>query len=416
MISWSTFQFLWSRKQICSKCSTHGNQQLSAPHRSTTCDCDYPWSGTNCELCNGADPLLAPDPLEDCNGITPMVCDLIPDLLSRCPIACDSCVASTTATSTTTTGLCNGAADPEECGHDAPYTLDSCNLNNFVGKKVQNHCPALCGSCIWTTATTTTATTKTTSTPSTTTTSTATTRTATTSTTTITCGVGYGFSAGTPTSVDTCVRCPADAFQTQPSHKDACEPCSCRDGHYDASEPACGTRGLTAKNTFAIAAGSGCTLSNSNMCASSKNYPNNYGNRESCTLTATKGSTINVVGFHTESGYDVLTVNGSSYTGSSVPRLHGLVLSSNTNFSVITWESDGTVTKSGWKICLNAFESNWISTPPICKPCDNANCASNEYRDGICSGATNNFTCKTTTTSTTTSVTTTTTSTTTTTI
>ena len=53
--------------------------------------------------------------------------------------------------------------------------------------------------------------------------------------------------------------------------------------------------------------------------------------------------------FSTESGYDKLTVGGTSYSGSAGPD--GVSVSSSTS---ITWRSDSNGAKTGWKICLSA--------------------------------------------------------------
>ena len=71
--------------------------------------------------------------------------------------------------------------------------------------------------------------------------------------------------------------------------------------------------------TFSIAGGSGCTLTDTGRCATSKNYPSSYGNSESCTLTAPVGSILSVEGFDTEGGYDELEVNGEAYSGVEGP-------------------------------------------------------------------------------------------------
>ena len=55
-------------------------------------------------------------------------------------------------------------------------------------------------------------------------------------------------------------------------------------------------------------------------CVSSYNYPSEYRNSQSCSITAPVGSKIDVVAFSTESvRYDFLTVNGKKYGGSSGP-------------------------------------------------------------------------------------------------
>jgi len=82
-------------------------------------------------------------------------------------------------------------------------------------------------------------------------------------------------------------------------------------------------------------------------CISSPNFPENYGNHESCEIDVPPGVTeaISVVAFDTEDGYDYLWVNGHGYSGADGPA--GV-----TPTSSITWSSDSSVMKSGWKMCL----------------------------------------------------------------
>lgn len=245
-------------------CSNHGSCVDGIAKY--TCDCENGWGGTDCELCNGANPLLTEDPADDCNGVTASQCETFPELLALCPIACDSCIASTTsttitsttttATSTTTTGLCNGVGDPEECGHDEPYTYASCNLDSFAGTQIRKYCPSLCDSCITTTSTTTTTTGMCNGVPDPyecgrqddlaisncnlnttigvqvrdtclvlcgsciTTTSTTTTTTVTATTTTIMCSEGeyFGDESG-EAEQQTCFKCPDDTYQDSLSHR-----------------------------------------------------------------------------------------------------------------------------------------------------------------------------------------------------
>merc|ERR1719245_67271 len=91
-----------------------------------------------------------------------------------------------------------------------------------------------------------------------------------------------------------------------------------------------------------VVEGSGCEMSGN--CIQSNNHPGNYGNGEQCTIQLTDVS-FTVEAFDTESGYDWLTVGGSRYSGTSGPA------SSSGYTGTITWESDYSVTKSGWKLC-----------------------------------------------------------------
>jgi len=88
--------------------------------------------------------------------------------------------------------------------------------------------------------------------------------------------------------------------------------------------------------------GSGCSMSGD--CISSLNHPSNYGNNQECTVTMTGNMALRVEAFNTESRYDILTLGGSSYSGSSGP-------SSGTYSGTIGWASDYSVVTSGWRIC-----------------------------------------------------------------
>merc|ERR1711865_512111 len=88
-----------------------------------------------------------------------------------------------------------------------------------------------------------------------------------------------------------------------------------------------------------------CTM-DENGCASSPNHPGLYGNSESCTIGVDVGAIgpIAVLSFKTEESYDGLQVNGIFYSGNKGPN--NVVPSGD-----ITWSSDSTVKRKGWKIC-----------------------------------------------------------------
>jgi len=90
--------------------------------------------------------------------------------------------------------------------------------------------------------------------------------------------------------------------------------------------------------------GSGCAMDGD--CIQSTNHPSNYGNSESCSVEIFGSVSLTFDAFNTESRYDILTVGGTSYSGSSGP--------SNGAYSgIITWATDSSVTASGWKLCRN---------------------------------------------------------------
>jgi len=89
--------------------------------------------------------------------------------------------------------------------------------------------------------------------------------------------------------------------------------------------------------------GTGCVDDGAN-CITSLNHPGNYGNNQVCNIVLAGSVGITVSAFNTESGYDTLSMGGSSYSGTSAPP-------SGTYTGVISWNSDYSVTKSGWKLC-----------------------------------------------------------------
>jgi len=91
--------------------------------------------------------------------------------------------------------------------------------------------------------------------------------------------------------------------------------------------------------------GTGCEMDGD--CIQSNNHPSNYGNSEECTIQITGGSvSLSVDAFNTELHFDRLTIGGRTYSGTSGPAS-----GSYTGRFPITWSSDASVTKSGWRLC-----------------------------------------------------------------
>eukprot|EP00729_Bicosta_minor_P015872 gene15872-21269_t len=72
-------------------CSNHGTCKANANLDDYVCTCSTPdlgvgWGGTDCELCNGAQPPT--DPAADCDGVTLADCTKYPELQQVCPTAC----------------------------------------------------------------------------------------------------------------------------------------------------------------------------------------------------------------------------------------------------------------------------------------------------------------------------------------
>jgi len=87
--------------------------------------------------------------------------------------------------------------------------------------------------------------------------------------------------------------------------------------------------------------GTGCAMNGN--CIQSNNHPGNYGNNEACTIKANEVA-VTVDAFSTESGYDFLTMGGKEYAGTSGPP-------GGTYSGTISWNTDGSVVNSGWKLC-----------------------------------------------------------------
>ena len=85
-----------------------------------------------------------------------------------------------------------------------------------------------------------------------------------------------------------------------------------------------------------------CTSNYDDACESSSG---NYGNYETCDITALADGVLHVTAFDTESGYDRLTVNGVTYDGWSAPEWA-------VPTGVMVWRSDGGWTREGWRMCL----------------------------------------------------------------
>eukprot|EP00928_Gymnodinium_smaydae_P052825 TRINITY_DN3697_c0_g1_i4.p1 TRINITY_DN3697_c0_g1~~TRINITY_DN3697_c0_g1_i4.p1 ORF type:complete len:2404 (-),score=413.62 TRINITY_DN3697_c0_g1_i4:118-7329(-) len=90
-----------------------------------------------------------------------------------------------------------------------------------------------------------------------------------------------------------------------------------------------------------------CKLTDGGNCVTSPNYPSHYGSSQSCTILPPPGSApIEMKYFNTESGFDKLFVNGQAYQGAIA---EGTTV---TTSSEMTWTSDGSVQRKGWKLCV----------------------------------------------------------------
>ena len=102
--------------------------------------------------------------------------------------------------------------------------------------------------------------------------------------------------------------------------------------------------------------GEGCWFDEQQQCVSSINYHppgsgDGYGNGQSCTVHIVVDLTLRVDGFQTESGFDILTVDGDAVSGSNAPS-HFI------KPTRIDWLTDGSRTTSGWKLCIELEVAN----------------------------------------------------------
>jgi hypothetical protein len=81
------------------------------------------------------------------------------------------------------------------------------------------------------------------------------------------------------------------------------------------------------------------------QCVQSPNYPAEYTNSDSCSITQKNAGPITVTSFNTEASHDKLTLNGVEYHGTTAPH------NGTTPTGSIRWVTDGSVVKSGWKLC-----------------------------------------------------------------
>merc|ERR1740124_2026586 len=101
-----------------------------------------------------------------------------------------------------------------------------------------------------------------------------------------------------------------------------------------------------------------CTVNGT--CVRSPNYPSDYGNSQSCTITPTSlaiGHLLSATAFNTESNHDKLIVNGVAYSGTTGPS--DVLLG-----SAFTWSSDTSFDRAGWEVCAQAAPPPLPPSPP----------------------------------------------------
>merc|ERR1719232_2425948 len=100
--------------------------------------------------------------------------------------------------------------------------------------------------------------------------------------------------------------------------------------------------------------GSGCRMEGD--CINSLNHPGNYGNGEACNVQLWGDIPLRFDAFDTESGYDILRVGGTDYSGTSGPP-------PDSYSGALTWSTDGSVTKTGWSFCRTDSSTPAPTTP-----------------------------------------------------
>ena len=90
-----------------------------------------------------------------------------------------------------------------------------------------------------------------------------------------------------------------------------------------------------------------CTI-DANGCAT--DGAGNYGHQEACTIKASSNGALTATHFHTEPGYDEVTIGAVSYSGRAGPQ--NVPVAAGQTF---TWRSDGSAVdiNSGWTICFS---------------------------------------------------------------
>jgi len=106
-----------------------------------------------------------------------------------------------------------------------------------------------------------------------------------------------------------------------------------------------------ANNAFFVKEGP-CTVDDEGCVMSPKSQHDEYYNGEYCDIEVQGTFPIKVEEFVTESGFDFLTVNGNRYHGEGAGESTGQTLQDLKDVAgQITWSTDGSVLRSGWKIC-----------------------------------------------------------------
>ena len=130
-----------------------------------------------------------------------------------------------------------------------------------------------------------------------------------------------------------------------------------------------------------VSGGQFCSVDEaSGNCAS--DGPGVHGNNEACEIRVGSAGTLDATEFNTETGYDYITLLDERYEGTTAP--HNIPVQDGQNFS---WLSDGSITNTGWTICLTPDAEVWSDRFTVLVRCT-AGCAvlSTEGRSQSCIG------------------------------
>ena len=95
-----------------------------------------------------------------------------------------------------------------------------------------------------------------------------------------------------------------------------------------------------------VSGGEFCHITDGGRCVS--DGEGDYENDEYCTIKTLQPFVASATVFNTESGYDFLAIDGRQYHGTYFPQ--SLEIAQNTQF---VWSSDGSVTGTGFKLCVD---------------------------------------------------------------
>eukprot|EP00035_Acanthoeca_spectabilis_P020130 m.431283 g.431283 ORF g.431283 m.431283 type:complete len:1086 (-) comp17280_c0_seq1:80-3337(-) len=110
------------------------------------------------------------------------------------------------------------------------------------------------------------------------------------------------------------------------------------------------TSSPTAATSAFFSVSGDCQVTDNGACFTDSNVDGHHGNHERCTVTVLQETRLRVVEFNTERFWDRLWVGSLSFHGNAwqASLLNGLAVTPSTP---IRWISDGSVTRTGFKIC-----------------------------------------------------------------